>query len=109
MENSWDRLKFPNRFARSAVGERPSFTWLRESSPRQETWEAEVVFDEEGRMFLTRGWKEFALAYDLQRGSLPQFRHRGGNPTILVKIFDGMMCRRHYHPVVDEDGRLLRR
>ena len=103
LENSWKRLKIPDMFARALDGQQPRYALLQESISGQEIWEAEVLFDGDGRMFLTHGWEQFAVAYGLQHGFLLMFRHRGG-PKFSIKIFDRTMCRRLYYPIVRDES-----
>ena len=99
------RLKLPSGFAEAKGEDRPDQFWVRESIPSQEFWTCGIALDEAGRMFVTRGWSGFVHAYDLQQGFFLQFRHRRGNPRLLVKIFDGSTCRRYYSPVVGGGSR----
>jgi hypothetical protein len=58
-----------------------------------------IYRDGTGCMFFTGNWKEFALCYKLEQGFLLTFRHRQGTYNFVVRVFDGLACRRFYHPV----------
>ena len=51
-----------------------------------------------GRTLFTDGWKEFALCYKLEPGFLLTFHHRQGTYNFIVRVFDGLQCRRFYYP-----------
>jgi bifunctional DNA-binding transcriptional regulator/antitoxin component of YhaV-PrlF toxin-antitoxin module len=69
----------------------------------------EVWFDGDGKMYLRRGWKEFAEAHNLEQGYFLTFRYYD-DQVFIVKIYDGTMCRRRYdsgdeveHPQVKQE------
>ncbi|KAM0883941.1 hypothetical protein ACQ4PT_031310 [Festuca glaucescens] len=94
-QNSWDRLRLPDKFAELLDGREPGEVKLREAGGGRRRWDVEVVFDGEGHMYLGRGLDQFAREYEVQRGHLLVFSY-DGDAVLTVKVFDGTMCRRHY-------------
>ncbi|XP_051182593.1 B3 domain-containing protein Os03g0212300 [Lolium perenne] len=96
LQNPWEKLKLPDKFAKLLDGQEPREVTLREASGGRYLWDVEVLFDGEGRMYLDRGWERFARAHDLGLGNFLVFSY-DGDGVLTVKVFDGSMCCRHYH------------
>ncbi|KAK1652092.1 hypothetical protein QYE76_069897 [Lolium multiflorum] len=101
-QNPWEKLKLPDKFAKLLDGQEPREVTLREASGGRHLWNVEVLFDGEGRMYLDRGWERFARAHDLGLGNFLVFSY-DGDAVLTVKVFDGSMCRRHYHDDDEEN------
>jgi hypothetical protein len=87
-------------------GQEPREVTLREASGGRHLWDVEVLFDGEGRMYLDRGWERFARAHDLGLGNFLVFSY-DGDAVLTVTVFDGSMCRRHYHDDDEESMHLF--
>jgi hypothetical protein len=59
------------------------------------------MFDGEGQMFLKNGWKRFARSNDIEAGHFIVFKY-DGHGDFSVKVFDGIMCSRHYNSEEDD-------
>jgi hypothetical protein len=59
------------------------------------------LFDERGKMYLHTGCDKFARAHNLDASCLLTFLYEG-NDEMIIKVFDKISCRRHYH--MDESG-----
>jgi hypothetical protein len=98
-EETLENLKLPDKFVEVFAGHESGYAFLREASAGQKTWRMTIYRDGTGCMFFTGNWKEFALCYKLEQGFLLTFRHRQGTYNFVVRVFDGLACRRFYHPV----------
>jgi hypothetical protein len=98
---SWDRLHLPHRFASIVDGQEPHHVLLHVSSGATGLWPAEVMFDDNGRMFLHNGWRCFAHSHAIEVGHFVVFKY-DGHCDFNVKAFTATMCRRHYHSDEDE-------
>uniref|UniRef100_A0ACD5X5M6 Uncharacterized protein n=2 Tax=Avena sativa TaxID=4498 RepID=A0ACD5X5M6_AVESA len=97
-QDSWDRLRLPDKFAELLDGREPREVKLREAGGGRRLWDVEVVFDGDGHMYLGRGWDRFAREYRLQQGHFLVFSYHDGGEVLTVKVFDGSMCRyQHDH------------
>jgi hypothetical protein len=66
-------------------------------------WPADVMFDGEGQMFLHNGWRRFARSHAIDVGHFDVFKY-DGHRDFSVKVFDEIMCCRHYHSDEDTTG-----
>jgi hypothetical protein len=98
-EDTLERLKLREKFVTAIAGQESDHAFLREAGKGQRVWRLDVHFDGEGRMFFTGHWKEFVLAYNIERGFFLTFRHHQGTLKFTIRIFDGSMCCLHFHPV----------
>ncbi|XP_047064538.1 B3 domain-containing protein Os03g0212300-like [Lolium rigidum] len=96
LQNTWEKLRVPDKFAKLLDGQEPREVKLREASGGRRLWDVAVLFDGEGHMYLERGWQPFARAHDIGLGNFLVFSY-DGDAVLTVKVFDGSMCRRHYH------------
>ncbi|KAM0871493.1 hypothetical protein ACQ4PT_039380 [Festuca glaucescens] len=101
-QNSWDKLRLPDKFGELLDGREPREVKLREAGGGRRLWDVEVVFDGEGHMHLGRGWDQFAREHDVQLGHFLVFSY-DGDEVLTTKVFDGTMCRRHYKHDDDDD------
>ncbi|KAK1644539.1 hypothetical protein QYE76_062344 [Lolium multiflorum] len=88
--------RLPDKFAEFVDGVEPAELQLREACCNFCRWRVEVLFDGQGKMYLHTGWDKFARYLDLEPGCLLTFLYEG-NGDMVVKVFDGTSCRRHYH------------
>jgi hypothetical protein len=61
----------------------------------------EVLFEGQGRMYLDKGWENFAIAHDVDFGYILHFEYEGDD-VLTVKVFDITMYRKYYY-TDDED------
>ena len=54
----------------------------------------EVLFDGKGRMYLDKGWENFAIAHGVDVGCFIHFKYEG-DYVLTVKVFDGTTCRKY--------------
>ncbi|WZZ09374.1 hypothetical protein YC2023_095295 [Brassica napus] len=87
-------------FSKHIEGKTNQKTWKLRSDASDETWE--VI--QEGRR-LTRGWKDFTTAHDLQIGDLVIFKHEG-DMVFHVTPFGPSCCEIQYtHPhIIKEEA-----
>jgi hypothetical protein len=52
-------------------------------------------------MFLKNSWKRFARSNDIEAGNFIVFKY-DGHGDFSVKVFDGIMCSRHYNSEEDD-------
>jgi hypothetical protein len=98
-----NRKRLPPKFAQLLHPTPPSVFKVREAGSGRCYWEIEVLLDNDGVMYLDRGWEQFADAHGVQQGHFLNF-HYNGRDTLAVKVFDGTTCRRHYYVASgDED------
>ncbi|KAK1607230.1 hypothetical protein QYE76_030903 [Lolium multiflorum] len=91
----------PKKFADYLDGQEPAKVYLRAADCGPRLWTVEVLFDGQGRMYLDKGWENFAIAHGVDFGCYVHFKYEGDD-VLTVKVFDGTMCRRYYYSD-DED------
>ncbi|KAK1627115.1 hypothetical protein QYE76_001430 [Lolium multiflorum] len=74
---NWDRLRLPQRFAPIVNVKEPRDVVLRVSGGAIGLWPEEVLFDDEGQMFLNNGWRRFARAHAIKAGHFIVFKYDG--------------------------------
>ncbi|WZZ66954.1 hypothetical protein YC2023_078324 [Brassica napus] len=87
-------------FSKHIEGKTNQKTWKLRSDASDQTWE---VIQED--MTLTRGWKDFTTAHDLQIGDLVIFKH-AGDMVFHVTPFGPSCCEIQYtHPhIIKEEA-----
>ena len=70
--------------------------YLRAADCGPRVWSVEVLFDGKGRMYLDKGWENFAIAHGVDVGCFIHFKHEGDD-VLTVKVFDRTMCRKYYY------------
>ncbi|KAK1650899.1 hypothetical protein QYE76_068704 [Lolium multiflorum] len=93
--------ELPKKFADYLNGKEPAKVYLRAADCGPRLWTVEVLFDGQGRMYLDKGWEKFAIAHGVDFGCFVHFKYEGDD-VLIVKVFDGTMCRRYYYSD-DED------
>ncbi|KAF7033114.1 hypothetical protein CFC21_044240 [Triticum aestivum] len=96
LPNFLKKLRLPDKFTKLLDGREPREVKLREAGCRRRLWDVEVVSDTDGHMYLGNGWEQFARAHDMRLGHFLVLSY-DGHAVLTVKVFDGSMCRRHYH------------
>ncbi|KAK1629859.1 hypothetical protein QYE76_004174 [Lolium multiflorum] len=91
----------PKKFADYLDGQEPAKVYLRAADCGPRLWTVEVLFDGQGRMYLDKGWENFAIAHGVDFGCFVHFKYEGDD-VLTVKVFDGTMCRKYYYSD-DED------
>ncbi|KAK1603956.1 hypothetical protein QYE76_027629 [Lolium multiflorum] len=97
---SWDKMRLPQRFASIVDGKDAHHVLLRVSGSATNLWPAEVMFDDEGQMFLHNGWRRFVRSHAIEAGHFVDFKYNF-HGEFSVKVFEKTTCCRHYH--TDED------
>jgi hypothetical protein len=98
LDGSKERLPLPASFI-SAMGKNPPISFMIEDgSGEQPLYDIEVLHDEEGKSYLTRGWERFFTDYGLEWGLSLILTHRARSPILCVCIIDGSGCARAYSP-----------
>jgi hypothetical protein len=92
----------PQKFADYLDGEEPAKVYLRAADCGPRLWTVEVLFDGQGRMYLDKGWENFAIAHGVDFGCFLHFKYEG-DYVLTVKVFDGTICRKYYYYTDDED------
>jgi hypothetical protein len=64
-------------------------------------WSTEVMFDDEGKMFLHNGWRCFVRSHAIEVGNFVVFKYVGHN-IFTIKVFDETICRHQYHTNEDD-------
>ncbi|CAM0948445.1 unnamed protein product [Alopecurus aequalis] len=59
-------------------------------------WDVGVVLEDTGLMYHKRGWEPFTRCYSMRYGDFVHFSF-DGDVVLTVKVFDPIMCLRHYH------------
>ncbi|KAK1601283.1 hypothetical protein QYE76_018170 [Lolium multiflorum] len=95
------KVRTPKKFADYLDGQEPAKVYLRAADCGPRLWTVEVLFDGQGRMYLDKGWENFAIAHGVDFGCYVHFKYEGDD-VLTVKVFDGTMCRRYYYSD-DED------
>ncbi|KAK1647598.1 hypothetical protein QYE76_065403 [Lolium multiflorum] len=83
-------------------GQEPAKVYLRAADYGPRLWTVEVLFDGPGRMYLDKGWENFAIAHGVDLGCFVHFKYEGDD-VLTVKVFDGTMCRKYYSDDEDTD------
>ncbi|KAM3354556.1 hypothetical protein ACQJBY_025322 [Aegilops geniculata] len=96
LPNFLKKLRLPDKFTKVLDGREPREVKLQEAGRRRRLWDVEVVSDADGHMYLGNGWEQFACAHDMRLGHFLVLSY-DGHVVLTVKVFDGSMCRRHYH------------
>ena len=91
----------PQKFADYLDGQEPAKVYLRAADCGPRLWTVEVLFDGQGRMYLDKGWENFAIAHGVDFGYILHFKYEG-DYVLTVKVFDGTTCRKYYY-TDDED------
>ncbi|KAK1608041.1 hypothetical protein QYE76_031714 [Lolium multiflorum] len=95
------KVRTPKKFADYLDGQEPAKVYLRAADCGPRLWTVEVLFDGQGRMYLDKGWGNSAIAHGVDFGCYVHFKYEGDD-VLIVKVFDGTMCRRYYYSD-DED------
>ncbi|KAK1668665.1 hypothetical protein QYE76_056824 [Lolium multiflorum] len=80
----------PKKFADYLDGQEPAKVYLRAADCGPRLWTVEVLFDGQGRMYLDKGWENFAIAHGVDFGCFLHFKYEGDD-VLTVKVFDGTM------------------
>ncbi|KAK1666811.1 hypothetical protein QYE76_054970 [Lolium multiflorum] len=91
----------PKKFADYLDGQEPAKVYLRAADCGPRLWTVEVLFDGQGRMYLDKGWENFAIAHGVDFGCFVHFKYEGDD-VLTVKVFDGTMCRKYYYSDDDD-------
>ncbi|KAK1693592.1 hypothetical protein QYE76_010289 [Lolium multiflorum] len=91
----------PKKFAGYLDGQEPAKVYLRAADCGPRLWTVEVLFDGQDRMYLDKGWKNFAITQGVDFGCFLHFKYEGDG-VVTVKVFDKTMCRKYYYSD-DED------
>ncbi|KAK1666269.1 hypothetical protein QYE76_054428 [Lolium multiflorum] len=83
------------------VKKEPAKVYLRAADCGPRLWTVEILFDGECRMYLDKGWENFAIAHGVDFGCFVHFKYEGDD-VLTVKVFDGTMCRKYYYSDDDE-------
>jgi hypothetical protein len=75
--------------------------YLRAADCSPHLWTVEVLFDGQGRMYLDKGWENFAIAHGVDFGYILHFKYEVDD-VLTVKVFDVTLCRKYYY-TDDED------
>jgi hypothetical protein len=76
----------------------PTSFMIEDGSGGQPLYDVEVLHDEEGKSYLTRGWERFFTDYGLERGWSLILTHRARSPILYVRVVDGSGCACAYSP-----------
>ncbi|KAK1628575.1 hypothetical protein QYE76_002890 [Lolium multiflorum] len=90
----------PKKFAGYLDGQEAAKVYLQTADCGPRFWTVGVLFDEQGRMYLDKGWENYAIAHGVDFGCFLHFKYEGDDVT--VKVFDGTMSRKYYY-TDDED------
>ena len=85
----------PQKFADYLDGQEPAKVYLRAADCGPRLWTVEVLFDGQGRMYLDKGWENFAIAHGVDFGYILHFKYEGDD-VLTVKVFDVTLCRKYY-------------
>jgi hypothetical protein len=98
LAGSKECLPLPTSFI-GTIGKNPPMSFMIEDgSGGQPLYDVEVLHDEEGKSYLTRGWEQFFTDYGLERGWSLILTHRASSPILCVRVVDGFGCARAYSP-----------
>jgi hypothetical protein len=98
LAGSRERLPLPANFIGTMGKNPPTSFMIEDGSGGQPLYDIEVLHDEEGKSYLTRGWERFFTDYGLERGWSLILTHRAGSPILCVRVVDGSGCARAYFP-----------
>ncbi|KAK1626495.1 hypothetical protein QYE76_000810 [Lolium multiflorum] len=90
------KVRTPKKFADYLDGQEPAKVYLRAADCGPRLWTVEVLFDGQGRMYLDKGWENFAIAHGVDFGCFVHFKYEGDD-VLTMKVFDGTMCRKYYY------------
>ncbi|KAK1678254.1 hypothetical protein QYE76_039102 [Lolium multiflorum] len=96
-----DILRHSQKNLRTILTARSQLRCICEQLTGPRLWTVEVLFDGQGRMYLDKGWENFAIAHGVDFGCFVHFKYEGDD-VLTVKVFDGTMCRKYYYSD-DED------
>jgi hypothetical protein len=98
LAGSKEHLALPASFI-STMGKNPPTSFMIEDgSGGQPLYDIEVLHDEEGKSYLTRGWERFFTDYGLERGWSLILTHHARSPILCIHVVDGSGCARAYSP-----------
>jgi hypothetical protein len=98
LAGSKECLPLPASFI-GTMGKNPPMSFMIEDgSGRQPLYDVEVLHDEEGKSYLTRGWERFFTDYGLERGWSLILTHRARSPILCICVVDDSGCARAYSP-----------
>jgi hypothetical protein len=86
----------PQKFADYLDGQEPAKVYLRAADCGPHLWTVEVLFDGQGRMYLDKGWENFAITHGVDFGYILHFKYEGDD-VLTVKVFDVTLCRKYYY------------
>jgi hypothetical protein len=98
LAGSKERLPLPASFIGMMGKNPPTSFMIEDGSGGQPLYVVELLHDEEGKSYLTRGWERFFTDYGLERGWSLILTHRARSPILCVRIVDGSGCARTYSP-----------
>jgi hypothetical protein len=98
LAGSREHLPLPASFIGMMGKNPPTSFMIEDGSGGQPLYDVEVLHDEEGKSYLTRGWERFFTDYGLERGWSLIPTHRAGSPILCVRVVDGSGCARAYFP-----------
>jgi hypothetical protein len=96
LARSEERLPLPASFVGTMGKNPPTSFMIEDGSGGQPLYDIEVLHDEEGKSYLTRGWERFFVDYGLERGWSFILTHRARSPILRARIVDGSGCARAY-------------
>nr|XP_051202272.1 B3 domain-containing protein Os03g0212300-like [Lolium perenne] len=102
-EDPFSSKRHPEKFVQYLVSQEPASVHLQEARCGFCRWPVEVLFNEEGHMYLHTDWEKFACTYNLEVGCLVNFQWESDN-KLRVKLFDDTSCHRRYHNDNSNDG-----
>jgi hypothetical protein len=82
-------------------GQEPAKVYLRVAKCGPRFWTVEVLFNRQDRMYLNKGWENFAIAHGVDFDYFLHFKYEGDD-VLTVKVFDRTTCRKYYY-TNDED------
>jgi hypothetical protein len=98
LAGSRERLPLPASFVGTMGRNPPTGFMIEDGSGGQPLYDAEVLHDEEGKSYLTRGWERFFSDYGLEQGWSLLLTHRAGSHILCIRVIDGFGCARAYSP-----------
>jgi hypothetical protein len=97
LAGSEERLPLPASFIGTMGKNPPTSLMIEDGSGGQPLYNIEVLHDEEGKSYLTRG-EQFFTDYGLERGWSLILTHRARSPILCIRIIDGSSCTHAYSP-----------
>jgi hypothetical protein len=98
LAGSKERLPLPASFIGTMGKNPPRSFMIEDGSGGQPLYDVEVLHDEDGKSYLTRGWERFFTDYGLERGWSLILTHRARSSILCVRVVDGSGCARAYSP-----------